>query len=79
MANSKQVSLTSLAQGNNHGVIFERTDNMVMAKNEQGKVLFSSVQNPDGGISIYDGNGKLVKNYPAGQIALLKEHYMSNN
>ena len=64
---------------NNHGVIFERTDNMITAKNEQGQVLYSSVQNDDGGVSIYDGNGKLVKNYPAGQIALLKEHYMANN
>jgi len=79
-AKTDQVSLTSLAQGNNnHGIIFEKTDNMIMAKNEQGKVLFSSVQNQDGGISIYDGNGKLVKNYPASQIALLKERYMSNN
>ncbi len=79
-AKTDQISLTSLAQGNNnHGVIFERTDNMITAKNEQGKVLYSSVQNQDGGISIYDGNGKLVKNYPAGQIALLKERYMSNN
>jgi len=73
-----QVTLTSLAQ-NNHGVIFERTDNMITAKNEQGKVLYSSVQNSDGGVSIYDGNGKLVKNYPAGQIAMLKERYMANN
>ena len=69
---------TSLAQGN-HGMIFEKTDKMITAKNEQGKVLYSSVQSDDGGVSIYDGNGKLVKNYPAGQIALLKEHYMATN
>lgn len=79
-ANTNQVSLTSLAQGGgNHGIIFERTDTTITAKNEQGKVLYSSVQDQDGGVSIYDGNGKLVKNYPAGQIALLKERYMSNN
>ena len=79
-AKTDQVSLTPLAQGNNnHGVIFERTDDMITAKNEQGKVLYSSVQDQDGGISIYDGNGKLVKNYPAGQIALLKERYMSTD
>lgn len=78
-AKTEQVSVTSLAQGNNHGVIFEKTDNMITAKNEQGKVLYSSVQNQDGGVSIYDGNGKLVRNFPAGQIALLKERYMSNN
>jgi hypothetical protein len=75
-----QISLTSMAQGNNnHGVIFERTDNTIIAKNDKGQVLYSSVQAQDGGVSIYDGNGKLVKNYPAGQIALLKERYMANN
>jgi len=74
-----QVFLTALAHGNNHGIIFEKSNNMVMAKNEQGKVLYSSVQSEDGGVAIYDGNGKLVKNFPAGQIALLKEHYMANN
>ena len=78
-AKTGQVRLTSLAAGNNHGVIFERTDTMITAKNEQGQVLYSSVQGEDGGVSIYDGHGKLVKNYPAGQIALLKEHYMANN
>lgn len=77
-AKTEQVTLTSLAQGN-HGIIFEKTDTMITAKNEQGKVLYSSVQGKDGGVSIYDGNGKLVKNYPAGQIALLKERYMANN
>ena len=76
---TNEVSLTSLAQGNNHGIIFQRTDNTVVAKNEKGQLLYSSVQAQDGGISIYDANGKLVKNYPAGQIALLKEHYMANN
>jgi hypothetical protein len=75
---TEQVSLTSLAQGN-HGIIFEKTDKMITAKNEKGQVLYSSVQSTDGSVSIYDGNGKLVKNYPAGQIALLKEHYMTNN
>jgi flagellar hook assembly protein FlgD len=79
-AKTGQVFVTSLAPGhNNHGVIFERTDHMVTAKNENGQVLYSSVRNDDGGVSIYDGNGKLVKNYPAGQIALLKEHYMAAN
>jgi len=77
-AKTDQVYLSSLAQGN-HGIIFEKTDKMITAKNEHGKVLYSSVQSDDGAVSIYDGNGKLVKNYPAGQIALLKEHYMATN
>ncbi len=78
-AKTGQVRVTSLAAGNNHGVIFERTDTMITAKDEKGQVLYSSLQGADGGVSIYDARGKLVKNYPAGQIALLKEHYMANN
>jgi len=72
------VLVTALAKGN-HGVIFEKTDSTVIAKNEKGQVLYSSVQNQDGGVSIYDAKGKLVKNYPAGQIAMLKERYMTSN
>ena len=78
-AKTGEVRVTSLAAGNNHGVIFERTDTMITAKDEKGQVLYSSLQGADGGVSIYDASGKLVKNYPAGQIALLKEHYMANN
>jgi len=73
-----QVTLTALAQGN-HGIIFEKSDKMVTAKNEKGQVLYSSVQGEDGSVAIYDSKGKLVKNFPAGQIALLKERYMTNN
>jgi len=72
-----RVYLSSLA--GNHGIILEKSDNTITAKNEKGQVLYSSVQNADGGVSIYNGSGKLVKNYPASQIALLKERYMSNN
>jgi hypothetical protein len=72
-----EISLAS-AQGN-HGLIFQKTDNTIIAKNNKGQVLYSAVQNNDGGVAIYNANGKLVKNYPAGQIALLKERYMSNN
>ncbi len=75
-----QITLASLTPGNaNKTVILEKTDSTITAKNEHGQVLYSSVQNIDGGVSIYDGNGKLVKNYPAGQIALLKERYMDQN
>ncbi len=65
-----------VASSNNHGVIFERSDTTVTAKNEKGQVLYSSVQNNDGGVTIYDGQGKIIKAYPAGQIALLKEKYL---
>jgi hypothetical protein len=73
--NSKtdQVHVASMS---NHGVIFERTDSSVIAKNEKGQVLYSSVQNNKGDVAIYDSKGNLLKDYPAGQIALLKEKYL---
>ena len=37
-----------------HGFIFERTDNGVIAKNDEGEVLYSSVQSENGDVSIYD-------------------------
>lgn len=65
-----------VSSAGNHGVIFERNDIAVTAKNEKGQVLYSSVQSNDGSVTIYDSKGKLVKEYPAGQIALLKEKYL---
>lgn len=65
-----------VASSGNRGVIFERTDSSVMAKNEKGEVLYSSVQSPNGNVAIYDSKGNLIKDYPAGQIALLKEKYL---
>jgi Domain of unknown function (DUF3332) len=61
---------------NNHGFIVQRTATGIIAKNDKGQVLYSAVQNTNGDVTVYDSNGKLVKNYPAGQIALLKEKYM---
>jgi hypothetical protein len=60
----------------NHGFIFEHTATGVIAKNDKGQVLYSSVQSENGDVAIYNAQGKLVKNYPAGQIALLKEKYI---
>ena len=74
-----QVLLTSLKDPNKHQtIVFERTDKMVVAKNEKGNVIYSSVKNEQGDISVFNGNGKLVKKYPALQIASLKEKYLQN-
>ena len=65
-----------VSSSGNRGIIFERNASSVTAKNEKGQVLYSSVQGESGDVTIYDGKGKLVKEYPAGQIALLKEKYL---
>ena len=58
---------------------FQKGESQAMSAGlRQGKVPVA-VQGEDGGVSIYNANGKLVKNFPAGQVALLKEKYMTNN
>jgi hypothetical protein len=76
MSYNAKTDQVQVALANNHGFIFERTANGVIAKNEKGEVLYSSVQSENGDVAIYNGQGKLVKDYPAGQIALLKEKYL---
>ena len=76
MSYNSKTDQVQVALKNNHGFIFERTATGVLAKNEKGQVLYSSVQSENGDVSIYNAQGKLVKNFPAGQIALLKEKYM---
>lgn len=58
-------------------VIFERSEKMITAKNAKGEVLYTSVQSEKGDVSVYDASGKLIKNYPAAQLAMLKEQYSS--
>jgi hypothetical protein len=76
MSYNTKTGQVSVALSNNHGFIFEHTATGVIAKNEKGQVLYSSVQSENGDVAVYNGTGKLVKNYPAGQIALLKEKYI---
>lgn len=55
-------------------LVLERNAEMVLAKNTAGDVLFSSVRADDGGVSVYDAEGKLMKSYSPQQIAALKSH-----
>jgi len=76
MSYNAKTDQVQVAFSNNHGFMFQRTASGVVAKNDKGQVLYTSVQNENGDVAIYDGTGKLVKNYPSGQIALLKEKYI---
>jgi hypothetical protein len=76
MSYNDKTQQVSVAMANNHGFIFEHTPTGIVAKNDKGQVLYSSVQGDNGDVSVYDASGKLVKHYPAGQIALLKEKYI---
>lgn len=78
-AKSDQVVVTpNLSNRKRPALVFERTDKMILAKNTQGQLLFSSVRNDNGDVLVYDGNGRLVKNYTAQQVAALKEQFLKN-
>jgi hypothetical protein len=59
-------------------LVFERNNEMVLAKNDQGQTLYSSVKGEDGNINVYDGSGKLIKNYSAEEVESLKEKIRQN-
>ena len=58
--------------------LLERTDQLVLAKNDKGQVLYSSMKNDQGDVTIYNSNGNLVKNYSADEVASLKEKFLRN-
>jgi hypothetical protein len=76
MSYNSKTDQVQVALSKNRGFIFEHTATGVIAKNDKGQILYSSVQSENGDVAIYNGDGKLVKAYPAGQIALLKEKYV---
>lgn len=56
-------------------VTIEKSDNMVLAKNTQGDVLYASSVNENGGLTVYDSNLEPVKTYSADEVAVMKEKY----
>lgn len=54
---------------------FEKGDNMVLAKNTQGDVLYASSVNENGDLTVYDRNLEPVKSYSADEVAAMKEKY----
>ncbi len=74
---NNQVSLTSEKwQRNKPTLVLEKNDQMVVAKNTKGQVLYSSIKSEAGDIAVYNADGQLVKNYSAGQVESLKEDYL---
>ena len=49
-------------------LVIERNDNGVIAKDDMGNVLYISKTNTDGGISVYNAEDKLVRNFSQRQV-----------
>ena len=70
--NPKSDQLT-IASGHSPKLILEKSDDMILAKNEQGQVLFSSVKDDKGQVVVYDKNLDVVKTYSAKDVDSIKE------
>ena len=60
------IQVSSMKPGS--ALVFERTDSGVIARDKSGKLLYSSVKDSQGGVSVYDGNNQLVKYFSAEEI-----------
>ena len=73
--NAKNDQLT-VASNQAPTLTFEKGDNMVLAKNTQGDVLYASSVNDNGDLTVYDRNLEPVKSYSASEVAAMKEKYL---
>ncbi len=49
-------------------LVFSKTDNGVTAMNEQGEVLFTSVEDVSGGVTVFDGNNNPVRHFSSEEV-----------
>jgi len=53
-------------------------DGSVAVKDSQGELLYISKKNPNGDISVFDKDDKLVKNFSAEEVSLAKNTYFKD-
>jgi hypothetical protein len=58
---TKDIEVSNLNTGKSF--VLARTDNGVIAKDRNGKVLFTSVEDSQGGVTVLDGNNKAIKHF----------------
>lgn len=78
MAFNKDTNQVLVSPNGKDQLVLEKSDQMVLAKNTKGDVLFSSMKNEAGDISVYDSKGKLVKTYSASDVSAMKENRIRN-
>ena len=61
---SDEITISSTtANGDNPKIVLERAEGAVIAKDESGNVLYSSVAKENGDVTVYDDKLQIVKNY----------------
>ena len=70
-----QTDLITITSPGNPSITLKRGESGILAKDQNGKTLYSSFQNPSGEIMVYNKDLNLVKKYSTQELALLKEKY----
>ncbi|HNY65367.1 MAG TPA: DUF3332 family protein [Deltaproteobacteria bacterium] len=65
-AESRDIRVASTSTGDSF--ILSRTDNGVVAKNSEGEVLFTSVEDSQGGVTILDRNNRAIRHYSPDEV-----------
>jgi hypothetical protein len=68
--NNDQITITSK---DHPTVVLEKTDKLVLAKNDKGEVLYGSKMNDQGELVLYDRDLQVVKKFTPDEIASIKQ------
>jgi len=76
-ATDQLVLRSQTSSGENPQLVFERSGSAVFAKDAEGRVLYASMQEADGGIAIYDKDMQLVKRLSSDEVSRIKERMVN--
>lgn len=73
-AETDQITLRSKTEnGETPKIVLERTDGAVLAKDEAGNILYSSVAKDNGDVTVYNDQIQIVQNFSAKDVESLKQ------
>lgn len=73
-AETDQITLQSKTEnGESPKIVLERTDGAVLAKDEAGNILYSSVAKDNGDVTVYNDQIQIVQNFSAKDVETLKQ------
>ncbi len=73
-AETDQITLQSKTEnGETPKIVLERTDGAVLAKDEAGNILYSSVAKDNGDVTVYNDQIQIVQNFSAKDVESLKQ------
>ncbi|MBP9854871.1 MAG: DUF3332 family protein [Candidatus Omnitrophica bacterium] len=63
-----ETDMITVQSGDAQKIVLERTDGAVLAKNEAGDILYSSVSKGNGGVVVYNNQMQVAQNFSAKDV-----------